>query len=412
MVALTVHRATNEIGGNCIEIAHDGQRILLDVGRPLDAPRGKTGLLAPTLDRTAPVAGVLISHAHQDHYGLLDEIPDHWPVHCGGPTEALIRLTAALGGMSYRQSFNTWRSDEAFALGPFTIRPRLTDHSAFDAYMLDIEVAGRRIFYSGDFRRHGRKGRLVDALIAHPPSHPDVLLMEGTNLGGSKPHETETQLEERFASLFRETAGRVFVAWSAQNIDRTVTLFRACRKTGRTLAIDLYTAFVLETLAAQGTIPQPHWPEIRVIFTKRLADMYRKNGAGAFVDRMLRPNGISAKALATAPEKWVVMLRKSLLEPYENAGVRPTADDSWCWSMWSGYLVEADGLRIAEWFAKSGATERHIHTSGHASPKDLLAFAHAMQPRILVPIHGDRWDDHAAEFPATRRLRDGETLEV
>ncbi len=38
-VHLTVHRATHEIGGNCIEInAADGHRIILDVGRPLDAP--------------------------------------------------------------------------------------------------------------------------------------------------------------------------------------------------------------------------------------------------------------------------------------------------------------------------------------------------------------------------------------
>jgi ribonuclease J len=323
MVTLTVHRATNEIGGNCIEIAHDGQRILLDVGRPLDAPRGTTGFLAQTLDRTIPVAGVLISHAHQDHYGLLDETPEDWPVHCGGPTEALMRLTAALGGVTFRHQFQTWQSDKPFQLGPFSIRPRLTDHSAFDAYMLEVEVAGRRIFYSGDFRRHGRKGKLVDALIAHPPAQPDVLLMEGTNLGGNKPHVTEAQLENRFVDLFHEAAGRVFVAWSAQNIDRTVTLFRARRKAGRTLAIDLYTAFVLETLSIQGTIPQPHWPDIRVVFTKRLADMYRRNGAGAFVDRMVRPNGISAKALLVDPEKWVVMLRTSLVQPYEKLACIP-----------------------------------------------------------------------------------------
>lgn len=252
----------------------------------------------------------------------------------------------------------------------------------------------------------------MDALIAHPPAQPDVLLMEGTNLGGNKPHVTESQLENRFVDLFRETAGRVFVAWSAQNIDRTVTLFRACRKAGRTLVIDLYTAFVLETLSIQGTIPQPHWPDIRVVVTKRLADMYRRNGARAFVERMVRTNGISAKALLVDPEKWVVMLRKSLVEPYEKAGLHPTADDSWSWSMWSGYLAEEDGQCIAFWFAQSGAKARHIHTSGHAAPEDLLDFAKALRPRILVPIHGDRWNDHAAEFPAIQRLRDGEALEL
>ena len=38
-------------------------------------------------------------------------------------------------------------------------------------------------------------------------------------------------LEADFEALFRETKGRLFVAWSAQNVDRTVTLYRACLKT-------------------------------------------------------------------------------------------------------------------------------------------------------------------------------------
>jgi ribonuclease J len=64
---LTIHRGTRQIGGVCIEIEHpDGDRIVLDAGRPLDAPEGATGLLPESLDRSRP-ATVLISHPHQDH---------------------------------------------------------------------------------------------------------------------------------------------------------------------------------------------------------------------------------------------------------------------------------------------------------------------------------------------------------
>src|SRR5580704_1015558 len=83
-VQLTVHRATQQIGGNCIELStSDGHRIILDVGRPLDAPQDAPGLLAKSLDITSPVDGLLISHPHQDHYGLLDDTPSSWPVYCG-----------------------------------------------------------------------------------------------------------------------------------------------------------------------------------------------------------------------------------------------------------------------------------------------------------------------------------------
>jgi hypothetical protein len=45
-----VHRGTQQIGGSCIEIMHpDGARLILDPGRPLDAPEGATGLLPASL---------------------------------------------------------------------------------------------------------------------------------------------------------------------------------------------------------------------------------------------------------------------------------------------------------------------------------------------------------------------------
>jgi len=64
--------------------------------------------------------------------------------------------------------------------------PILTDHSAFDAYMLLVEGAGRRIFQSGGFRRHERNAGLVEALMARPRREIDVLICERTNLSTDK----------------------------------------------------------------------------------------------------------------------------------------------------------------------------------------------------------------------------------
>ena len=96
--------------------------------------------------------------------------------------------------------------------------------------MLLIEADGKRILYTGDFRRHGRKSVLVDRMMAKPPADIDVLFMEGTNLGSDKPVKSEEELEQDFRELFSRTKGRVFVTWSGQNIDRTVTLYRAAKR--------------------------------------------------------------------------------------------------------------------------------------------------------------------------------------
>ncbi len=408
-VTLTIHRAAHEIGGNCIEVATaDGSRVLLDAGRPLDAPEGACeGLLPSTLDVGRPVAGVLLSHPHQDHYGLLDELPASWPVFCGRASEKLIRLTSGIFGRAPRQSFHNWESGRPFTLGPFTVTPLLTDHSAFDAYMLLIEVAGKRLLYSGDFRLHGRKSALVRRLMGSPPASVNALVMEGTNLGSSKPCSSETDLEKRFLALFQATSGRVFVAWSAQNIDRTVTLYRACKAAGRTLVIDLYTAEVMELVADFGRLPHPSWSNIKVVITKAFARMYRDTGRGDFVDRMAM-HGISADKLAETPSKWVVMTRPSLIRDFEKKGVAPNRQDAWSWSMWHGYLRGGDGSRVQAWFDQGQCLANHIHTSGHASPDDLRQFAAAINPQALIPVHGVAWDAEAEGFPAVCRLADGE----
>ena len=129
------------------------------------------------------------------------------------------------------------------------------------------------------------------------------------------------------------------------------------------------------------------------------------------MERMV-PFAISAKALAAKPEKWVIMTRPSLVRDYGPAGVTPTPDDAWSWSMWRGYLKNSDGVAVQTWFDAGGARAAHIHTSGHASPSDLRAFAKSMDPRWLVPIHGLAWDDQPEGFPPIRRLRDGEPLSL
>jgi Transposase IS66 family len=87
-------------------------------------------------------------------------------------------------------------------LGPFAITPFLVDHSAYDAYALLIEAHGRRLFYSGDIRAHGRKAALFERLVAKPPRPVHAMLMEGSSLGRLDPGQqfpTERAIEAQLA---------------------------------------------------------------------------------------------------------------------------------------------------------------------------------------------------------------------
>ena len=409
-LTLTIHRGTRQIGGSCIEIAHpQGDRIILEAGRPLDAPEGASGLLPASLDRSRP-ATVLISHPHQDHWGLIEELPPTWPIWTGSASAKLIAITGEITRRPLAHAFETWHSRSGpFAIGPFTVTPLLIDHSAFDAYMLFIEGDGKKLLYTGDFRRHGRKSLLVDRIMAKPTADIDVLLTEGTNLGSDKPVKTEQAIEYDFTDLFQRTNGRVFVSWSGQNIDRTVTIYRAAKRTGRTLVIDLYTADVLDRIAEGTGLPRAGFPNLKVVVTGGLSSNYRKQGREDFVTRMAT-HGISAKRLEGS--RHVVMLRRGLIRDYQRAGVMPTADDAFNFSMWRGYLSDPYHSEALEWCRAAGAEIAYIHTSGHASAADLRAFAAAVGPKLVVPVHGVKWDDEACGFGTVRRLADGEVMTI
>lgn len=408
---LVVHRATQQIGGNCIELVSGQSRVILDVGRPLDAPREARDLLPPTLDVTSAVDGVLLSHPHQDHFGLLPELPPAWPLYAGASAAALMNLTLSIFGPPLVREFQTWKDGVPFRAGTFQVTPFLTDHSAFDAYMLLIEAEGSRVLYTGDFRMHGRKAALVRRLARQLAGSIDVLLVEGTNLGSNKPTVSEQDLETRFAALFRETAGRVFVCWSAQNVDRTVTLYRACLRARRTLVVDLYTAEVLRMLADAGRIPQPGWEALKVVVTRAFARLYRAKGREAHIKELL-PHAVPARALTNSPSRWVAMIRPSLMRDFRVQGVSPSADDAWSYSQWSGYLRQPDGQLLKGWFDEGGSRACHLHTSGHVSPNDLQEFARTLGARAVVPIHGVSWDTAAHGLDNIRRLADGQPMVV
>lgn len=76
---ICIHRGTKEIGGTCVEIESQGKRLVLDVGLPLDASDPDELPLHPVKGFEAPdesLLGVVISHPHQDHYGLAHRLPE------------------------------------------------------------------------------------------------------------------------------------------------------------------------------------------------------------------------------------------------------------------------------------------------------------------------------------------------
>lgn len=409
-----IHRGAAEIGGNCIEVAQGDDRVVLDLGRPLSASADDE-IAVPPIDgvdgRAGRLLGVVLSHPHLDHYGLVGALDEAVPVYMGAEAERLLAAASFFSPMSRPPRIAGHIGDRTpLVLGPFTITPFLVDHSAFDAYSLLVEAGGRRLFYSGDVRAHGRKAALFERLVADPPS-ADVMLMEGTNIrrdGQVGERVTESDVEMQLADTMRATTGLVATLSSAQNIDRLVTVFRAARRTGRVLLVDLYTASVAAALG-RASIPQPGFDGLAVFVPQR--QRVRVKQSGEF-DRVRNIAGVRVfpEQLVAEPRKYAFYGASSAASELVRAGA--LAGGAVVWSLWSGYLREPSGRRLIELLAENAIPLVQHHTSGHAHVDDLRRLAEAMAPARVVPIHSEATDLFERYVPRVERHPDGEWWEV
>ncbi|MDH3030138.1 MULTISPECIES: MBL fold metallo-hydrolase [Methylobacterium] len=410
-----IHRGTREIGGTCVELEHGGAHLLLDLGLPLDAEPDDASR-HPAIEGLAGggnLLALLLSHGHRDHVGLAHLAGPDLPVAMGAATLRILKAAAAFVPDTHvPANAITFTEGHTLTFGPFTVTPRLVDHSAYDAYALLVEAGGQRLLYSGDLRAHGRKGALFERLVRDPPRGIDTLLLEGSSLGrleDDRTFPTEAEIETRFVGLFEDTAGLALVAASAQNIDRVVSLYRACKRTGRTLVLDLYAA---EVLAATGNprVPQSDWPGVAIFVPHHQRVWVKRTGRFDLIERH-GANRIYAEQLATLAPRAALLFRHSLLPDLDRAGCLAGAQA--IWSQWAGYLDQPRGQALAADLAERGIPLAHAHTSGHAGIPDLKRLAAATAPRQLVPVHTFMPERFPALFGANVTIReDGQWWET
>ena len=385
---IKIHRGASEIGGTCIQLSTEKTTILLDLGLPLRKDSKELDVAALTPD------AVLISHPHQDHFGLIEALNHDIPVYMGELSRNLINATRMLLGVGLLKNeiryFKAW---QPFVIGDFIITPYLVDHSAVDAYAFLIEAEGKRVFYSGDFRAHGRKSVLFDTIIKNPPKDIDVLFMEGTMIQRcNDDFPTEADVEKKIYETIKEQENITFLISSSQNIDRIVSAFRACKHAGKTLVLDIYTAWVLEQLKLiSKNIPAMEWDQIKIKLSHSQHEKLKANPDffGDFRQRVYQ-HRISKEELRANPAEYLFFSKMSHYKTINlHKKIKPV---NVIYSQWLGYLSSTDedyygAEAIAGYQNDSQVNFVYAHTSGHATVEDLQTFAEALKPKMLVPVH-------------------------
>ena len=430
-----IHRGTKEIGGSCVEVWTASTRILLDFGMPLVEKDGKefdfgkyktsklTGLVEkgvlPNIEGLYDgsknlIDGVIISHPHQDHYGLANFINDNVQYYLGEASHKIIELNNLFTPQEiHLKKTKYFEKEKTFKIGDISITPYWADHSAFDAYSFLVEANGKSLFYSGDFRSHGRKAKAFYWFTHNAPQNVDYLLLEGTTISrDNKPFKTEPEIENELVEVFKQKGKINLIYTSGQNIDRLTSIYRACKRTGKIFVVDVYVAKVLKELSKYAGIPYPseNFENLKVMFpyftSRRL-----KNEGNEEILYEFKKFKITKEEISNQSEKIVMVVRPSMQKDLER--IIRIEGGNFIYSMWEGYLQKSGTMKFVDYLTNRKFTLHKIHTSGHADTKTLKEMVEAIRPKNIVPIHtfeGDKYKDIFNETIV--ELKDNETKEI
>lgn len=428
---ITIHRGTREIGGSCVEIVALSTRIVLDLGLPIvdvnrepfDSRMALTKsneelrqekvipAVAGLFDEShAPPDAILLSHAHLDHAGLLHRSRAEVPIYTTAGTSKMMLAAGVFAGQKSldRNRFRPVTSQQTYRVGDLCITPLSVDHSIFGSVAYLIEGDGKAVLYTGDFRNHGRKpGMMRDLLAFVRGKSIDVLIVEGTHFGGEREQgRSEFELEVEIKNLVESAPALVLACFSALDIDRLVTIYKATQAAGRTLVIDAYAAFVLHLLGSSVGTPKPTKEYgIRVFLNSH----FEKRNL-VEIRRRFEEVQIELSEVLREEHRYVMMFRPSMLE--SDFGGSLPKHCRCLYGYWKGYLTKPDWQELQNVIEGAQGDFIPAHVSGHAYIRDVIELVNAIQPRHILPIHTFSPESFHEQFANVVAIEDGLPWEI
>lgn len=392
---ICIHRGTHQIGGIATEIATEKTRILIDMGDELSMLPGfvSAPLYIPGVtDVNGNCDAVLFTHYHGDHIGQMLRIRSDIPLYTGALAKDIMHLSSEYGRRKNErlckriERIRTFTAGIPFCVGDIQITPFCIDHSAVDSYLFLIEADGKRVLYTGDFRLHGVRGKAMDKILDRRIGKVDVIVTEGTTVSRSDEKTvTEWDLQARVKTYLKKYK-YVFVLCATTNLDRIFACARAVPY-GKYCICDDYQRRLVETVSK-------HWSKLSSFYQMPKFTSFRYKPPQRFTE-------LGGLMFVRVNPKFEAIIRQ--YDP---------AQSILLYSMWDGYRTR-QGSTIPDFLALTGTWKR-LHTSGHASRKDLRHVIEKADPQVVIPMHTDA-PQKIQELCSNRRvamLKDGEAFTI
>ncbi len=375
-----------DVGRNMASFEIDGEILLVDCGVLFpDENHPGVDLILPGLhllhDRLDDIVGLVLTHGHEDHVGavpfLLRRRPDI-PVYGSKLTLALVREKLKEHRIRHTD-LREVAEGSATTVGGFDLEFLAVNHSIPDALAVHISTAAGTVLHTGDFKMDQLPldGRLTDlrGFARIGERGLDLFMVDSTNAETPGFTTLEKDIQPAMERVFAHAKGRLIVACFASHVHRVQQVMDEAVRHGRKVCYVGRSMVRNMTIAAQ--LGYLKVPGNTLIALDELADY--PDDKVVVVSTGSQGEPLSALArIAThehpvirAGEGDVVLLASSLIPGNENSVYRVING-----------LVK-NGVKVVH---KGNAL---VHVSGHASAGELLYCYNLVQPRNVMPVHGE-----------------------
>jgi ribonuclease J len=375
-----------EVGKNMMAYEFDDQILVVDAGLmfPENDMIGVDYIIPDfeyLYDKSEKVAGIIITHGHEDHIGAIQHVLSRIPAPVFGTnlTLGLIEVKLARRGLASKADLRPIQAGGTIQIGPFKVEFFHVCHSIPDAVGLGITTPAGLVIHTGDYKFDHTP---VDnwptdyaKLAEFSTRGVDLLLADSTNSERPGWTPSERVIGPAFDDVIENAPGRVIIATFASLISRMQQVADSCVQHKRKLA------FVGTSMVDN-------------------AKMARKLGYLIVPDETV----VSVdNALNLPPHQVVLMCTGSQGEPSSIIGRLSAGTNSQFDLLPNDTVVlsahpipgnEEVISKTINRMLRTGANVIYdsiapVHVSGHASQEEQKLMLNLVRPRNFMPIHGE-----------------------
>lgn len=375
-----------EVGRNMNVLEYRGKLLVVDCGVlfPEETQPG-VDLILPDFswieDRMDDVVGLVLTHGHEDHIGAvpyLFKLRSDIPVYGSD-------LTLAFVAPKLREhrlpdpSLNVVAEGDRITVGPFDLEFVSVTHSIPDALAVFVRTDAGNVLITGDFKMDQLPldRRLTDlrAFARMGEEGVDLFMVDSTNALVPGFITPEREIGPVLDQVFGEATGQIVVASFSSHVHRVQQVINAAAHHGRRVA------FVGRSMERNMRIAEEKGylsiPEGIIVDLKGIGELppservYMATGSQGEPMAALSRMSVGSHRTVTIEPGDMVVLASSLIPGNENSVYRVIND------------LTRLGARVV---SKENAK---VHVSGHASAGELIYCYNIVQPKNVMPIHGE-----------------------